>query len=118
MFDNIPIGIKTTRSGDPTPRPFHLKQLGYCMAITNSNVGVLLHIMMNDYEMPFRFRTMTMSSDELASERRAIEAKGKVFIEAVLLKIRSRQPMSRMTQSWVGSAKGASTGRRVGVGPS
>jgi len=83
VFDNIPIEIKTTRSRDPTPKPFHLKQLGYYMAMTNSNVGVLLYIMMNDYERPFRFRTITMSNEELASERREIEARGRVFSEAV-----------------------------------
>jgi CRISPR/Cas system-associated exonuclease Cas4 (RecB family) len=83
VFNNVPIEIKTTRAKVSTPRPFHLKQLGYYMAMTYSNVGVLLYIMMNDYEQPFRFKTMTMTNDELELERSEIEERAKVFMEAI-----------------------------------
>ncbi len=86
VFDNVPIEIKTTRAEDDTPRPYHIKQLTYYMAMTNSNVGILLYLMVNDYEKPFRFRTITLSDAELSEARKEIETRSKFFNAALAAK--------------------------------
>lgn len=88
VFDGVPIEIKTTRSHDDSTKSFHITQLKYYMAITKSNVGILLYFMMNDYERPFRFRTVTLSDKELDEARSEIKERGALFTEALL----SRDP--------------------------
>lgn len=83
LFDGVPIEIKTIRSDDDSVRPYHVTQLKYYMAMMNSNVGILLYLMVNNRYRPFRFRTITLNNDELAGVKKEIEERGKTFIDAV-----------------------------------
>ncbi len=86
LFDGVPIEIKTVRSDDDSVRPFHVTQLKYYMAMINSNVGILLYLMVNNRERPFRFRTVTLNDNELAEVRKEIENRAKLFNDAVSTK--------------------------------
>ena len=86
IYDGVPIEIKTTRSKDDTPRPFHVKQLSYYMALTGANVGILLYLMINDFEDPFRFRTVTLNDNELAGLRKELKDKAELFKKALQLR--------------------------------
>lgn len=83
LFDGVPIEIKTIRSDDDSVRPFHVTQLKYYMAMTNSNVGILLYLMVNNRGRPFRFRTITLNDSELAEVKKEIENRAKLFNDAV-----------------------------------
>ena len=86
LFDGVPIEIKTVRSDDDSVRPFHVTQLKYYMSMTNSNVGILLYLMVNNRGRPFRFRTVTLNDSELTQVRVEIESRAKVFNDAVSTK--------------------------------
>ena len=83
LFDGVPIEIKTMRSDDDSVRSFHVTQLKYYMAMTNSNVGILLYLMVNNRGRPFRFRTITLNDSELAEVRTEIENRAKLFNDAL-----------------------------------
>lgn len=72
LFDSVPIEIKTVRSKDDSVRSFHITQLKYYMAMVGSNVGILFYLMVNDYDNPFRFRTITLNNEELDQTRKEI----------------------------------------------
>ena len=70
LLDNgVPIEIKTRRTKDREPEDTHLKQLSYYMVMVQSNVGLLVYVMLNnlrDDEPKFICRTITMTDNELA----------------------------------------------------
>lgn len=86
LFDGVPIEIKTIRSDDDSVRSYHVTQLKYYMAMTNSNVGILLYLMVNNRHRPFRFRTITLNNEELADVKREIEKRAAIFSNAVAIK--------------------------------
>lgn len=83
LFDSVPIEIKTVRSKDDSVRSFHITQLKYYMAMAGSNVGILFYMMVNDFDNPFRFRTMTLDNTELAEIRAQISTRALQFNKAM-----------------------------------
>ena len=79
LFDSVPIEIKTVRSKDDSVRSFHITQLKYYMTMVNSNVGVLFYLMVNDFYNPFRFRTLTLSTEELGNIKEEIKERADKF---------------------------------------
>ncbi len=68
LENGVPIEIKTRRTKNREPEDTHVRQLSYYMAMVQSNVGVLLYVMLNnleDDEPKFISRTITLTDDEL-----------------------------------------------------
>ena len=69
LENGVPIEIKTRRTKDGEPEDTHVRQLSYYMTMVQSNVGLLVYVMLNnleDDEPKFICRTVTLTDDELA----------------------------------------------------
>jgi CRISPR/Cas system-associated exonuclease Cas4 (RecB family) len=85
---NIPIEFKTTRASSISqPKPWHVQQLKYYMAMLNASQGYILYqLLMHFGDSPFRSFKITMSAqerknqldklvDEAGSLKRALDAR-------------------------------------------
>lgn len=63
---NVAIEIKTARTDSviDTPKPTHVKQLKFYMAVLNSPYGILQYIILNKYENMFPCHYVTIEADE------------------------------------------------------
>jgi len=88
MYQKIPIEVKTSRSKYEIkePKPFHLTQLRFYMAMLNSNVGVLFYFLMNNFEKYFDSWTYTLTNKELKDTLIEMEEKSKRYNIALELK--------------------------------
>lgn len=78
--EDVPIEIKTMRTRKDEAKSHHLKQLSYYMAMMGKNVGLLLYVMLMNFDgRQFVTRTLTLNDLELASLRNEISVKAMNF---------------------------------------
>jgi CRISPR/Cas system-associated exonuclease Cas4 (RecB family) len=85
--ENIPIEMKGIRKASiDAPKDFHIQQLKYYMAMTNSNHGIILYQLLMHYkDKPFKEFYVSMTDKQLAEERRTLIQEAKSFGNALRL---------------------------------
>lgn len=83
--DNIPVEMKGIRKADiDQPKPFHVQQLKYYMAMTGADTGIILYqLLLNFKDKPFKEFIITMTPEQREAEKQKLIKEMKSFGRAL-----------------------------------